>query len=228
MAMTCGSSADQLRRIALGMLVSSMLSGVGAASAQAPDAMASVRRQALSTVMAADFVDPPMRARPMYRFWNSGGLMTKESIETQVAQIKRAGAGGFEANQLVGIPRLSRAEHFDPAVHGFGSPAWTRAWTQLFEAGKAAGLEVDQIYTPAGPPASRESRPMGKARRRRSVSARSISLPDKPITGQRRSAVCPMASPAERCKPSWPIAAGTIALTAPRPRPCSIRLPPAI
>jgi hypothetical protein len=148
MAMTCGSSADQLRRIALGMLVSSMLSGVGAASAQAPDAMASVRRQALSTVMAADFVDPPMRARPMYRFWNSGGLMTKESIETQVAQIKRAGAGGFEANQLVGIPRLSRAEHFDPAVHGFGSPAWTRAWTQLFEAGKAAGLEVDQIYTP--------------------------------------------------------------------------------
>jgi hypothetical protein len=95
-----------------------------------------------------DFANPPIADRPMYRFWNTGGLMTAASISQQVAQMKAAGAGGFEANQLVGIPGLSSAPGFKPEQHGFGTPSWTRAWTQLFNAGKAAGLEVDQIYTP--------------------------------------------------------------------------------
>lgn len=106
---------------------------------------------AVSTVPAGsggDFVNPPMADRPMYRFWNTGGLMTPASISEQVNQMKAAGAGGFEANQLVGIPGLSNAPAYNPQQHSFGTPAWTRAWTQLFNVGKAAGLEVDEIYTP--------------------------------------------------------------------------------
>jgi hypothetical protein len=84
----------------------------------------------------------------MYRFWNMGGLMTSASINEQVVQMKSAGAGGFEANQLVGVPGLSTAPGYNPLQHGFGTPAWTRAWTELFVAGKAKGLVVDEIYTP--------------------------------------------------------------------------------
>lgn len=95
-----------------------------------------------------NFAQPPLADRPMYRFWNTGGLMTPASISEQVAQMKAAGAGGFEANQLVGIPGLSSVPGYNPIQHGFGTPAWTRAWTELFKAGKSAGLEVDEIYTP--------------------------------------------------------------------------------
>lgn len=97
---------------------------------------------------AGDFASPLLADRPMYRFWNTGGLMTPASIAEQVAQIKASGAGGFEANQLTGIPGLSKPPGYDPQQHGFGTPAWTRAWMQLFRAGKVAGLEVDQLYTP--------------------------------------------------------------------------------
>jgi hypothetical protein len=97
----------------------------------------------------SDFANPPAADRPMYRFWNTGGLMTEASIAEQVAQIKAAGAGGFEANQLAGIPPMKTvAPGYVAARHGFGTPEWTRAWTQLFKAGKAAGLRVDQLYTP--------------------------------------------------------------------------------
>ena len=69
----------------------------------------------------------------MYRFWNSGGLMTKESIETQVAQIKQAGAGGFEANQLVGIPRLSRALELPWLIWKYGEnlPPMRGRWPEV-------------------------------------------------------------------------------------------------
>jgi hypothetical protein len=67
------------------------------------------QRHTASTVLddsGGDFANPPMADRPMYRFWNTGGLMTPASISEQVAQMKVAGAGGFEANQLAGIPGL--------------------------------------------------------------------------------------------------------------------------
>jgi hypothetical protein len=94
------------------------------------------------------FATPRMADRPMYRFWNNGGMMTQASITEQVAQIKAAGAGGFEANQLSGAPTVSKVPGYDPVKHGFGTSEWTRAWTQLFKAGKAAGLRVDHLYTP--------------------------------------------------------------------------------
>ncbi|EZP74270.1 Alpha-L-rhamnosidase [Sphingomonas paucimobilis] len=112
--------------------------------------MASTPASAQDAPVAAEgsFANPAMPDRPMYRFWNNGGMMTPTSITEQVAQIRSSGAGGFEANQLSGVPSVSKVPGYDPQRHGFGTPEWTRAWTQLFKAGKAQGLRVDQIYTP--------------------------------------------------------------------------------
>lgn len=137
---------DRLAAVAAVLLGSAAFVGSAVMAQTAPPPVAAPSRSAAPS--PGSFADPAMQDRPMYRFWNSGGLMTKESIDAQVAQIRAAGAGGFEANQLAGVPRLTKVEKFDPAVHGFGTPAWTRAWTQLFAAGKSAGMEVDQIYTP--------------------------------------------------------------------------------
>jgi hypothetical protein len=101
-----------------------------------------------SSTGGGSFTNPATQDRPMYRFWSTGGLMTKDSIEQQVAQIKAAGAGGLEADTLPGISYLGSGNPgYDPATHAFGTPEWTRAWTQLFQAGAKAGLEVDSLYT---------------------------------------------------------------------------------
>ncbi|WP_170867058.1 glycosyl hydrolase [Nocardioides lianchengensis] len=90
-----------------------------------------------------------MADRPMYRFWNGGGLMTPESIQQQVSQMKEAGAGGFEANFLVGeVTAGGKMPGYVPAQHGFGTSEFTRAWTQLFEEGRKQGMLVDHLYTP--------------------------------------------------------------------------------
>ncbi|MBA2813283.1 hypothetical protein E0500_039710 [Streptomyces sp. KM273126] len=93
-----------------------------------------------------NFANPGMAERPLYRFWDTGGLMTEQSIKEQVRQMKESGAGGLEANQLTQV--LEKAPGYDPKTMSWGTPAWTRALTELLRAGKAAGLRVDQIYTP--------------------------------------------------------------------------------
>ena len=92
------------------------------------------------------FGHPSAAARPMYRFWHTGGLMTPDSIARQVAQIKTSGAGGFEANQLTKV--LETAPGYDAVTMDWGTTAWTNTQRGLFEAGKHAGLRVDSIYTP--------------------------------------------------------------------------------
>ncbi|WP_316785069.1 glycosyl hydrolase [Streptomyces sasae] len=95
---------------------------------------------------AGTFARPGTAERPLYRFWDTGGLMTKESVQKQVRQIKASGAGGFEANQLTQL--IERAPGYDPKTMSWGTPAWSRALTDLLRQGKAEGLVVDQIYTP--------------------------------------------------------------------------------
>lgn len=115
---------------------------------------ASARPAADATAVPADpasegsFANPATADRPMYRFWSNGGMMTSESIDEQVEQIRSSGAGGFEANQLSGVPSVTKVPSYDPKRDGFGTRAWTRAWTRLLKAGRAAGLRVDQLYTP--------------------------------------------------------------------------------
>lgn len=95
---------------------------------------------------SGSFADPTPANRPLYRFWNTGGMTTPESIKEQVAQIRASGAGGYEANQLTQV--VESAPGYDPATMGWGTTRWTDTWTNLFTAGKAAGLRVDGIYTP--------------------------------------------------------------------------------
>lgn len=92
------------------------------------------------------FADPSATDRPLYRFWTTGGLMSPESARAQIAQIKASGAGGVEANQLTDV--VEAAADYDPATMSWGNLSWTRAQTALLREGAAAGLRVDQIYTP--------------------------------------------------------------------------------
>src|SRR4051794_13026036 len=120
------------------LLLVSGMAGVVAASTPA--------RAASDKGPAGSFASPAAAERPMYRFWDTGGLMTPQSAAEQVAQIKASGGGGFEANQLTQL--LERAPGYDPATMSWGTPAWTRALIALLTEGKAQGLRVDAIYTP--------------------------------------------------------------------------------
>lgn len=137
-----------LRTRAAGALSLAAVLGLSAVPAVAVPTT-STTPAASSAAAAGSFADPSMANRPMYRFWNGGGLMTPESIKQQVAQMKDAGAGGFEANQMTGEVTVdTKMPGFNAAVHGFGTPEWTRAWTQLFQEGKKQGMQVDHLYTP--------------------------------------------------------------------------------
>lgn len=140
------------RGLALGAVSLSAVLGLSALPATATAAPVVATRVAPAPgAPAADgsFVSPAMADRPMYRFWNGGGLMTAESIAAQVAQMKEAGAGGFEANSLSGeVTQNSIMPGYKAAEHGFGTPAWSRAWSELLREGKAQGMQVDSLYTP--------------------------------------------------------------------------------
>lgn len=146
-------SRSRARSLTVRALAVALLAGAATTGAAPPAGAETPRPDPRHSTPAASgskasFANPALADRPLYRFWNSGGMMTAESIAAQVAQMKAIGAGGFEANQLAGIPGLSSMPGYDAATHAFGTPEWTRAWTQLFQAGTAAGLEVSQIYTP--------------------------------------------------------------------------------
>jgi alpha-L-rhamnosidase len=92
------------------------------------------------------FGNPSMSNRPLYRFWNTGGLATRESIARQVQQVKASGAGGFETNQLTKV--VETAAGYDAETMSWGTPSWLAAQLGWFEEGRKAGLRVDTIYTP--------------------------------------------------------------------------------
>ena len=135
--------------IAAAMLTSGLVVGAPLVGSAAPAAPTTATGTAESAEPGGSFANPSTQDRPFYRFWNTGGMMTKESIDQQVASMKAAGAGGFEADNLTGIAQLNNKNPgYDATVHGFGTPEWTRAWTQLFQAGANAGMQVDSLYTP--------------------------------------------------------------------------------
>ena len=139
------------RAIVAGTALMTLLTG-GTISG-APSPATATPAQALAPAMASAakpapglFGHPSAAARPMYRFWHTGGLMTSDSIARQVAQIQASGAGGFEANQLTKV--VDTAPGYDPATMDWGTTAWTNTQRGLFEQGRRAGLRVDSIYTP--------------------------------------------------------------------------------
>lgn len=142
------------RRAAAGTTIGALLIGsLGAGVLQAPAAQADAAGDIVTTApvatakpAAGPFGHPTRSARPLYRFWHTGGLMTRESVVRQVAQIKASGAGGFEANQLTKV--VETAAGYDPATMDWGNPSWTNAQRAMVEEGKRAGLRVDSIYTP--------------------------------------------------------------------------------
>ena len=106
------------------------ISAAAPATATSDPAGTSTARISTAKPAPGLFRHPSAAARPMYRFWHTGGLMTPDSVARQVAQIKASGAGGFEANQLTKV--VETAPGYDAVTMGWGTPSWTNAQRALF------------------------------------------------------------------------------------------------
>ncbi|MFC8665254.1 glycosyl hydrolase [Streptomyces sp. NPDC057199] len=168
------ASCTAILALAAGMLAAGTPAGARPAQEPAP---APVRHSA----SGGSFANPGMAERPLYRFWDTGGLMTDKSIKEQVRQIRESGAGGLEANQLTQV--LERAPGYDPKTMSWGTPAWTRALTELLRAGKAAGLRVDQIYTPGWSAGTQTVTPDGSGSAKEITFGRQWLEPGETFTG---------------------------------------------
>lgn len=145
--------------IALAASTMTALTATGASAAQAGDGLAPLRFDLSASDAESGFANPRNSARPLYRFWHTGGLMTPESVARQVQQIRSSGAGGFEANQLTGA--VESAPGYDAETMDWGTDRWTRAQQALFDEGRKANLRVDSIYTPGWSAGTQTVRPDG-------------------------------------------------------------------
>jgi hypothetical protein len=153
LSLTWNRGSRRRRAVVAGTALTTLLTGgvatgglLAPAAAAEPDSSTSATATATAKPVPGPFGHPRLNARPMYRFWHTGGLMTRKSIARQVAQIKASGAGGFEANQLTHA--VEGAAGYDPATMDWGTPAWTNAQQGMFAEGKRIGLRIDSIYTP--------------------------------------------------------------------------------
>ncbi|GGJ59786.1 hypothetical protein GCM10010121_083030 [Streptomyces brasiliensis] len=93
------------------------------------------------------FVDPPAEYRPFYRYWHPGGRMDPATLKADFEAMRKGGAGGVELVNFVRDNATAPIEDYDPAVHGFGTPAWRTRFADAYRIGQSTGLQVDTLYT---------------------------------------------------------------------------------
>ncbi|WP_419992725.1 glycosyl hydrolase [Streptomyces boninensis] len=93
------------------------------------------------------FVDPPAAFRPFYRYWHPGGRMDPATLRADFEAMREGGAGGVELVNFVRDNEIAPIEGYDPAVHGFGTPAWRTGFAAAQRIGRDKGLQVDALYT---------------------------------------------------------------------------------
>jgi hypothetical protein len=95
------------------------------------------------------FAAPPSAVRPKFRWWWPDALVDTAEIEREVDQIAAAGFGGVE----IAAVTHSLSEHIDPARHGWGTPAWTKAVETALRRSAERDISVDLTIGPAWPAA---------------------------------------------------------------------------
>ncbi len=100
---------------------------------------------------AATFADPPMSARPLYRWWLPLAYTDDDELRRELRDIAAGGAGGVEISPFV-VPGAGHQTNAFLAQYGWGTPAWEHKLEVITGAAADLGLTVDQNLGPAYPP----------------------------------------------------------------------------
>ena len=88
------------------------------------------------------FVNPPADAKPFYRWWWNGNRVTKEGVQLELEQMKKAGAGGVEINP---IALHDAVENPTPKPLEWLSDEWIDVLKTAIEKGKDLEMISDMI-----------------------------------------------------------------------------------
>ncbi|WP_327365581.1 glycosyl hydrolase [Streptomyces sp. NBC_01217] len=95
------------------------------------------------------FAEPSPAVRPKFRWWWPDALVDTGEIEREIDQIAAAGFGGVE----IAAVTHSLSEPVDPALNGWGTPAWVRAVEAALRRAAKRDVTVDLTIGPAWPAA---------------------------------------------------------------------------
>lgn len=132
------------RRTSLVLLVAALVVGCLPAVSGAASGEGAARS---ASGFVRSFADPPAAYRPVYRYWHPGGRMDPATLKAEFEAMRQGGAGGVELVNFVRDNEIAPIEDYDPAVHGFGTPAWRERLADAYRIGRSAGLQVDTLYT---------------------------------------------------------------------------------
>ncbi|EGY16826.1 hypothetical protein VD0002_g2789 [Verticillium dahliae] len=111
-------------------------------------ALSTLAQSALGEVYGA-FQTPPMRARPMFRWWWPDGLVDPEEIRAEVLQMYDAGFGGAEISDV----HRSRNTPIDLENYGWGTQPWIDGLYAAVSEADKVGFYIDNTVGPTYPAA---------------------------------------------------------------------------
>ena len=88
------------------------------------------------------FVDPPVGARPFFRWWWNGNRVDRAEITRQLEIMRAAGIGGVEVNP-VAMPEQVLASQGDELI--WLSDEWIDMLVHTIDEARMLGMEVDLI-----------------------------------------------------------------------------------
>lgn len=94
------------------------------------------------SVQYHEFLTPPSKARPFYRWWWNGNRVTKEEVVRELEVMKNAGAGGVEINPIALNPDVKNPVG---TALDWLSDEWIDVLKTSIEKGKELGMISDMI-----------------------------------------------------------------------------------
>lgn len=125
--------------------------GDGRGQEQGRDRGAAVPGNATPPLTRRTFAEPPTDVRPMYRYWMPLAYADDDVLRSEVEEMARAGAGGFEVAPFIVAGSEHQTNEF-LAEYGWGTPQWAHKMEVVTQEAAAHGLSVDQNLGPHYPP----------------------------------------------------------------------------
>ncbi|MBT0670660.1 hypothetical protein HT136_20030 [Novosphingobium profundi] len=111
----------------------------GSASLLAGAGMIPTPLRAVAALGPVPGITVPAAQRPRLRWWWPGGAIDPAEVRREVADMARAGFGGFEIADV----RDSVTVPLDPAIFGWGSERWIAGVEAAFDEADKQGLKAD-------------------------------------------------------------------------------------
>ena len=145
--------------ILLGLILSFSLAHEVGSEVEKPVSLASPAPADSGPIPVSAWLDPPMEARPMGRWWWPGGSVQESVMVEQLALIEKAGFGGVEVQPLLlGLGETDL--RVDAKLRSVGQPAFHQNLALAARAAHQAGLFFDVTLGsgwPGGLPTSRQN-----------------------------------------------------------------------